>query len=124
VSTAVGTVIAAINTELAALVPSSGTINGTQVQENIASLLYLAQTSIFNAVPAVSNGTQTAANFTSAYTGVNLTNTADVALQYLTKEAPAFNMLCLVYVPAERIFLGTLLSANEWLFMSAACPIL
>ncbi|KAL0048253.1 hypothetical protein WJX82_011189 [Trebouxia sp. C0006] len=93
VSTAVGTVIAAINTELAALVPSSGTINGTQVQENIASLLYLAQTSIFNAVPAVSNGTQTAASFTSAYTGVNLTNTADVALQYLTKEAPAFNML-------------------------------
>ncbi len=93
VSTAVGTVIAAINTELAALVPSSGSINGTQVQENIASLLYLAQTSIFNAVPAVSNGTQTAANFTSAYTGVNLTNTADVALQYLTKEAPAFNML-------------------------------
>ena len=93
VSTAVGTVIAAINTELAALVPSSGNINGTQVQENIASLLYLAQTSIFNAVPAVSNGTQTAANFTSAYTGVNLTNTADVALQYLTQEAPAFNML-------------------------------
>ncbi|DBA89542.1 TPA: hypothetical protein ACH3X2_004451 [Trebouxia sp. C0005] len=93
VSTAVGTVIAAINTELAALVPSSGSINGTQVQENIASLLYLAQTSIFNAVPAVSNGTQTAANFTSAYTGVNLTNTADVALQYLTQKAPAFNML-------------------------------
>ena len=93
VSTAVATVIAAINTELAAAIPTSGAINGTQLQENIASLLYLAQTSIFNAVPAVSNGTEAVTNFTSAYTGVNLTSSADAALSYLTQEAPAFNML-------------------------------
>lgn len=93
VSTAVATVIAAINTELAALVPTSGNLNGTQIQANIASLLYLAQTSIFDSVPAVSNGTQQVVNFTAAYTGVNLTNSADVALSYLTREAPAFNML-------------------------------
>ncbi len=93
VSTAVATVIAAINTELGDLIPTSGNLNGTQIQQNIASLLYLAQTSVFDAVPAVSNGTQTLVNFTSVYTGVNLTTSADAALSYLTRVAPAFNML-------------------------------
>ena len=93
-SVAVGTVIAAINTELATLLPTAGqSINGTQLQESIASLLYLAQTSVFNAVPAVSNGTQALANFTAAYTGLNLTNSANAALSYVTQAAPAFNRL-------------------------------
>ena len=93
VSTAVATVIAAINTQLAALLPISGDVDGTQLQQSIASLLYLAQTVVFNAVPALSNGTQTVSAFTSEYTGVNLTRSADVALTYLTQEAPAFNSL-------------------------------
>lgn len=89
-----GTVIAAINTELATLLPTAGQpISGTQLQENIASLLYLAQTSVFNAVPALSNGTQALTNFTAEYTGLNLTNSADTALSYLTQVAPAFNRL-------------------------------
>ncbi len=33
-------------------------------------------------------------------------------------------MLFVIYVAAERIISGMLLSANEWLCMSAACPIL
>ena len=93
VSTAVATVIAGINMELQNLVPTSGNINGTQLQQNIASLLYLAQSSITSSIPAISRGTESVTNFTAAYTGVNLTNSANAALSYLTREAPAFNML-------------------------------
>ena len=94
VSTAVATVIAAINTEIQDLVPRNGSpINGTSLQQNIASLLYLGQTSVTQSIPAISRGTQSLTNFTSEYTGVNLTNSANVALSYLTRVAPAFNML-------------------------------
>lgn len=91
-STAVGTVIAAVNSDLADLIPASGSINGTQLQQDVASLLYVAQTSIFNAVPAISNGTQALTNFTELYTGVNLTQSANAALALLAAKAPAFNL--------------------------------
>ena len=88
-STAVATVIAAINAQLAQLV-TSGTIDGTQLQQQIASLLYLAQTSVFSAVPALADGTQAVADFTSQYTGVSLLRAVDLALEYVTRQAPAF----------------------------------
>lgn len=85
------TVIAAVNTELAALIPASGSINGTQLQEDVASLLYLAQTSISDAVPAVWNGTQTTTSFVSEYTGQNLVNKMTTARAYVAAQAPAFS---------------------------------
>ena len=91
VSTAVGTVVAAINGDLQDLVPASGSINGTQLQQDVAGLLSVAQTSVFSAVPAISNGTQSVVDFTAMYTGVNLTTQANAALAILAREAPAFN---------------------------------
>ena len=91
VSTGVGTVIAAINSDLQNLVPASGSINGNQLQQEVAGLLSVAQTQVFNAVPAVSNGTQAVTDFTAMYTGVNLTTQANAALAILAQEAPAFN---------------------------------
>lgn len=90
VSSAVATVIAAINAQLAQLL-TSGTINGTQLQQQVASLLYLAQTTVFSAVPTLATGTQAVADFTSQYTGVSLLRGVDYALGYVMREAPAFN---------------------------------
>lgn len=92
VSSAVAAVIADINAQVAQL-PASGNIDGTQLQQQIASLLYLSQTSVFPAVLAVANGTQALSDFTSQYTGANLTSSVDAALRYVSREAPAFNML-------------------------------
>ena len=92
VSTAVATVIADMNAQMAQL-PASGIINGTQLQQQVASLLYLSQTSLFDAVPAAANGTQALSEFTSQYTGANLTSAVNAALKYVTREAPAFGSL-------------------------------
>ena len=92
VSTAVATVIADINAQVAQL-PASGIINGTQLQQQVASLLYLSQTSVFEAVPAVANGTQALSEFTSQYSGTSLTSAVKAALGYVTQEAPAFASL-------------------------------
>lgn len=91
-STAVATVIAAINTQLAQLL-TSGNINGTELQQQVASLLYVGQTSVFSAVPALANGTRALADFTTQYTGASLFRGVDYALEYITREAPAFNSL-------------------------------
>lgn len=45
-STAVATVIPDINARVAQL-PASGTIDGMQLQQQVASLRYLSQTSVF-----------------------------------------------------------------------------
>lgn len=92
VSNAVATVIAEINTQVAQL-PTRGAINGTQLQQQIASLLYLSQTSVFQAIPAAAKGTQALSEFTSMYTGGNLANGMNAALGYVTSEAPAFTGL-------------------------------
>nr|QOL01283.1 putative extracellular protein TR9_084 [Trebouxia lynnae] len=92
VSTAVATVIANINARVAQL-PASGTINGTQLQQQVASLLYFSQTSVFPAVPAAANGTQALSDFTSQYSGASLTSGVSAALQSVTREAPAFASL-------------------------------
>lgn len=92
VSTAVATVIADINAQIAQL-PASGIINGTQLQQQIASLLYLSQTSVFDAVPAAANGTQALSDFASQNTGANLTRAVSAALEYVTHAAPAFASL-------------------------------
>ena len=92
VSNAVATVIAEINAQVAQL-PTSGTINGTQLQQQIASLLHLSQTSVFQAIPAAANGMQSLSDFTSMYTGANLASGVNAALAYVTSEAPAFTGL-------------------------------
>ena len=91
VSTAVATVIAEINARVAQL-PASGAIDGMQLQQQVASLLYLSQTSVFPAIPALQNGTQALSDFTSQHTGPNLTRGVDAALEYIIREAPAFNV--------------------------------
>lgn len=92
VSNAVATVIAEINAQVAQL-PTSGAINGMQLQQQIASLLYLSQTSVFQAIPAAANGMQSLSDFTSMYTGANLAGSVNAALGYVTREAPAFTGL-------------------------------
>lgn len=92
VSTSVATVIADINAQVAQL-PASGIINGTQLQQQVASLLYLSQTSVFNAIPAAANGTQALSNFTLQYTGANMASAVTAALGYVSREAPAFSSL-------------------------------
>lgn len=92
VSDAVATVIAEINAQVAQM-PTSGAINGTQLQQQIASLLYLSQTSVFEAIPAAANGMQALSDFTSMYTGQNLASGVNAALGYVTSEAPAFTGL-------------------------------
>lgn len=89
VSNAVATVIADMNAQVAQL-PASGIINGTQLQQQVASLLYLSQTSVFEAVSAAANGTQSLSDFTSQYTGTRLTGAVHAALGYVSREAPAF----------------------------------
>lgn len=91
VSTAVGTVVAAINRDLQDLVPTNGSINGTQLQQDAAGLLSVAQTAVFNAVPEISDTIESVTNFVDMYTGVNLTTQANQALAILAREAPAFN---------------------------------
>lgn len=92
VSNAVATVITEINAQVAQL-PTSGAINGMQLQQQIASLLYLSQTSVFQAIPAVASGMQAPSDFTSMYTGANLASGVNTALGYVTSEAPVFTGL-------------------------------
>lgn len=92
VSTAVGTVVATINRDLQDLVPTNGSINGTQLQQDAAGLLSVAQAAVFEAVPAISKGIQSVTDFTAMYTGVNLTRQANAALAILAREAPGLNV--------------------------------
>ena len=69
------TAITEINSQLAALIPSDGSINGTALQQNAASLMYLAQTSVYDDVQALWWGTGlNVGQFTDQYTQ-NLTGT-------------------------------------------------
>ena len=84
---AIGPITAELNSKLAALLPGQGRINGTEIQENTAALLRIAELNTY--FDALADWLDYA-DFVAAYTGAALTSKVNTTLSTVISQAPAF----------------------------------